>query len=219
MVKHSIFIAALATLIVFVSGMLLQWNLDQRRTGELTDRISELEITTNSLMAEKEIVSLFKDKECEIYKKRIEDIAIRVDTLGKTLENYKDSSLFQDNKYESIKHDYLILEILYWAKLLDLKENCVDNQYVTILYFYVDDCAACDNQGVILTDIKKDYKDKVMIFSLDLGYINMEPNIKFIANLYDIQNTPTIILNKEMKLGGLQSKEKLVTLIDEELKK
>lgn len=218
MVKHNMLIAGFVTLIVFISGMLLQWTLDQTRTQDLTTRITELEITTNSLMAEKEIINLFGGKECEIYKKRTGDIAARVDRLGTTLENYKGSGVFQDDEYESIKHEYMILEILYWAKLQDLKDKCGDNNYVTILYFYAEDCQACKDQGVILTDLKKDYREKVMVFSLDFGYLNKEPNINFISTLYDVQKAPTLILNKEMRLEGLQSKEKLSALIDEEMK-
>ena len=216
-VKRSFTVAAIATFVVFSAGLFVQWNIDQARTADVLASIDDLRLTTNSVLTEKELALVFKDTECASYKDRTASIAGNVDRLGKTLETYTDSSIFNPAKYAQLKHEYTILEIFYWARLIEAKESCSSNDYATVLYFYRNDpyCAACDSQGVILTNLKKNYKDAVQIFSIDTNMAAVEPTVKLLTDHYNVTEPPVIVLDKATVLRGLIAKDALGQKINE----
>jgi len=209
MVKNSFIIAGLVTFVVFSSGMLLQWNLDQRRTDDVLQRINDLELTTNSLLVEKELVEVLDYKACTIQLQRSRDISKDVDRLGSVLESYRDSSIFDESRYKDLKHQYLLLEIFYWAKLLESKKLCDDANYVTVLYFYNEKCDACKDQGLILTELKKEYGEKLMIFSVDTDFASVETNVNTLVKEYNVTATPTIVIDQYRKLENFISRDRL----------
>ncbi|SHE78603.1 thioredoxin family protein [Clostridium fallax] len=63
-----------------------------------------------------------------------------------------------------------------------------------VLYFTSDSCFACKIIKPTLVDIQKEYKNKLNIVSISLD----DPNNYFIANLYNVRVTPTLVyLNEE----------------------
>ena len=220
MVKQNFLVAGLITFVVFTSGMLVQWNLDQARTENLLESIGDLRLTTNSVLAEKELISTFKEDECLAYNERATKIADDVTRLGKTLERYSNRGVFLENEYRILKHEYHILEIFYWTRLVQLKETCADKNFITILYFYRynDICPECEDQGVILTDVKKQYVEKAQIFSLDTNMQYTEPTVRFLVQRYNVTTTPVIVIDKNLKFEGLTPKETIEFAINSLLK-
>jgi thiol-disulfide isomerase/thioredoxin len=221
MMKNNFFIAGLITFAVFASGMLVQWNFDQLRTDDILQTVNDLSITTNSVLTERELIDIFQDDQCIAYKERISKIADDVGRLGSRLEKYQDRGVFSRNKMEQLRQEYYILEIFYWTKLLQIKQVCTDHDFVTLLYFYRADeyCPDCNDQAVILTEIKRVYGDKVQIFSLDADTAYTETTVQFLVTKYNVTGTPIIIVDKSLRLQGLVSKEKLEQIVQENMGK
>ncbi|NOR85201.1 DUF2703 domain-containing protein, partial [archaeon] len=64
---------------------------------------------------------------------------------------------------------------------------------ISILYFHTQDCPLCNDQGYILSQIKKIFKDQLLVFPMDVS-LN-EPAIEVLRKQYKIHTYPTIIIN------------------------
>lgn len=218
MVKENYLAAGVVTLFVFLSGMIVEYQFDQARTGDMVNRINEMQLTTNSLIVEKEILKVFEEDECKIYADRLGDIAGRVSIVGNTLEDYEDNSLFQEEKYAEMKHEYTLLQLFYWAKLVEIKKACDNNDFAEILYFYSEDCKdVCGKQGVVLTDLKRTYSNRTMIFSFDSGFADREPNLRTVMKEFNVTSVPAIVINSKTRLEGFTGKDKLAEIVNGEL--
>ena len=82
-----------------------------------------------------------------------------------------------------------------------------------MLYFYSNDIKDTESrtQGVILTNLKDSFKDKLLIFSLDNDFMD-EPMIGILKSTYSIMDTPTIIV-EDKKFIGLTTREDLISAI------
>lgn len=217
MVKYNYMAAGIITLVVFISGMIVQYELDQARTGDMESRVTDMEITTNSLLVEKEIIDMFSQDRCEIYSARTQEISGRISEIGATLEAYEQNSIFEEAKYQELKHQYTLLQLFYWSKLVDIKKECAGNEFVNVLYFYDDQCEQdCRNQGFILTEIKKIYGDKTMIFSMDADIAEVEPTMLIVLKEFGIDSFPALVIEGEL-YQGFVAKSALEAIINEKL--
>lgn len=213
LVKYSYILAGFVTFVVFSAGMFLQWNFDQLRTNDVLNRINDLELSTNSILVEKELVGFFNDTDCPALIIRTQDVSKKIEKLGGILESYKDSSMFQEAKYDDIKHEYILLEIFYWLKLLETKKECNTTGYVTMLNFYSEKCETCGDQGIVLTELKKKYKEKLLIFTIDTGFADRDTSINVIVSKYNVTASPTLVIDRDVKLVGFVPKDKLEEII------
>ena len=99
-----------------------------------------------------------------------------------------------------------------------MKNLCGQEDFVSVLYFFSENCGTCDDQSFVLTHLKNKLKEKFLVFTLDADFD--EPVINILKKYYNIEKYPTLILEGN-KLEGLQSKDDILDIqaTQENLKK
>ena len=126
--------------------------------------------------------------------------------------DYMENSLGEDNKdVLRLKNYYSTLQIRHWMLMREMQEKCQQN-LTLVLYFYdtKEDCRKCEQQGFILTYLRKKYPDIfVYAFYIDLNNAAIET----IKSMYGIKDAPTVLVDGE-KLEGFQSKDAMLEKIN-----
>jgi thiol-disulfide isomerase/thioredoxin len=206
--------AALLTFLVFITGIVIGWYLDESRVSFVKSKIDELEIGFSNLALEENFYrSIATDSRtlCNIYISKTNDLAFQAGKLGSYLESFREISKFGLHDIESLKNKYFVLNLQLWLYMRKLREECSYNA-TTILFFYtsVKKCDDCIAQGIVLDQLKKKDPNKYMIFAIDfdskLGIVNA------LRVYFNITQVPTLIINEKQKLEGFTSKQKLEEL-------
>ncbi len=206
--KSRYFIAFVLTGSIFVIGVLIGLLINQQRTSFLEEENKIQNLNYDSIQLQYLYLSslLDKEKDCGAAKKTLDSQVSNLNLLGSKLENFISDNTASVEEYNLIKHQYVLAELRYWFFVKNVKEICKDD-IVNVLYFYSNiNCEKCRTQGVILSKIKDDLKDNILIFSLDNDFVE-EPLIEIIKSHYDIKSLPTLIINGEKHEGFYDDQE------------
>ncbi len=205
-------IAFLFTAGVFTIGLLLGLLLTKERTNYLEDIADKEKLGYESLQLQYiYLTSVAQDKNCQALISTLDQSTDNLEVSRKRLENYiADGSTTPG--FELIKRNYILSELRLWLFAKTARDTC-DVENVRVLYFYSNDIKDTESrtQGVILTNLKDSFKDKLLIFSLDNDFMD-EPMIGILKSTYSIMDTPTIIV-EDKKFIGLTTKEDLISAI------
>lgn len=200
--KDKYIIAAVATLIIFILGVLLGLIIENERTRYIEDKYTEQELDFRSSQLQYEYLNLLEKKEnCPaIYK----TLSANVDELEKTrvrLETYTDDATLSKAEFELLEREYFLAEVRYWLLATKAKELCA-HDVVTILSFYSDEeeCPKCDEQSFVLSYMKKILGEQLLIFSFNVKTVN-EPIIEILKTSYNVTEYPSIVLNEQLYAG------------------
>ena len=136
--------------------------------------------------------------------------------IGKEIAKLEEKLGKEDNFVLRQKEFYQLIEIRTLLLLKEIKEKC-DQDLNIILFFYTNkknddkgDYKLSEDQGYILNNLYKKYPDKLAILSFDINTDN--PALNTLKELYNINGTPTLIINDNIyaKFMGLKEIEDLI---------
>jgi len=203
-------VAGILTFLVFVSGILIGWYLDNQRVSYLTKRYEDLETELQSLIIEDKFYQIFGNSSliCNFSFDRMYEVVKEVDELGERLESFEKINQFNLQEFGRLKKRYTNLNIDLWLRILKLKGKCNYTVH-TILYFYPTKtvCVECDAQGLVLTYWKNRYPKQIMIFPID-GDLDI-PLVSSIKSTFNVERYTTLIIDEKKRVEGFISKEDL----------
>jgi len=211
--KKRYFIAALLTLFIFILGIMLGLVIEGKRVQyiESVNRIEKLDYSSLQLQYAY-IDQLSQEKNCDAVSKTFESsVKSLIETSGR-LENYEQNANLNKEDLHTLKREYILAQLNYWLLAQRTKKIC-NNDMVAILYFYSTDkeCPDCGEQAFILTYLKNEFKDKLLIFALDSTYTD-EPMIEMLKDQYEISRYPTLIIENHA-FEGFVSKDRIIEII------
>jgi hypothetical protein len=176
------------TTLVFFMGLLLGNYVSGIKLNNLEDL--ENDLRTDTMAVEMQFLLLAEDP-CRSVNTtpltdELQNIASRLD--------YMENKLGNDNsEVLRIKEYYSLLELRHWLLLKKTRAECGLNSDL-ILFFYSNknDCPRCEEQGFILTYIRKKYPN-VHVYSFDVNLDNVA--LDTIKEIYDVREAPTIVVN------------------------
>ncbi|MBU1205092.1 MAG: hypothetical protein KKE93_04240 [Nanoarchaeota archaeon] len=193
--KKRYIIAALLTLSIFFLGLMLGLVIEGKRVQyiESMNRIEKLDYSSLQLQYAY-IDQLSQEKNCDAVSKTFEKNILNLEEVRSRLENYERNANLNKKDFHTLKREYIIAQLNYWLLAQRTKKIC-DQDLVTILYFYSTDkeCPDCGEQAFILTYLKNEFKDKLLIFALDSTYAD-EPMIEMLKDQHGISRYPTLII-------------------------
>jgi hypothetical protein len=206
------------TIIIFFIGIFFGMWLDQLRIEGLRRKIEEVVIAWEDAKLQNLYFLTFPFKDqCESVIKQNIEFSDRVYyTIGKMLEEYEKVNKFSP-ELVSEKQKYVMLKLQFWLNSIYLKKRC-NATYVNVVYFYshyTKDLVLQQKQeaqSVVLLELKEEYGNKMLLIPLPID-MNIT-TIEVIKSNFNITIAPTILINEEIKLVGLQSKEKLKKVIE-----
>lgn len=196
----------LITIIVFIIGISLGITIEdvvvsrsESDASGLEDFIQGIELETLYLQ------DLSDERFCESFNNVVLRTNEELDKLAILLVNEKDT-IFRQDDVENIKKRYTYTLIKDWLLQKKIKNRC-NSDTVLILYFYsIDNCEDCIIQGNILTSLKNEFKDKLLVFPFDSN-VNLDM-LDVLERDYNITTYPTIVIN-ENKYDGLIPKDSI----------
>jgi len=104
------------------------------------------------------------------------------------------------------------LKLQFWLNCIYLKRIC-NASYINVVYFYSHYNLTTEDQvqGAVLLDIKESCGSRMMLIPLPID-LNLT-TINMIKEQYNIKRTPTILIDEEIKLEGLQKRDDLMGYI------
>ncbi len=197
--KEIYIIALIATTGIFVLGLLLGLVMENARTQYVENRYVEQELDFRSSQLQYEYLNLLEQKEnCPaIY----ETLYTNLEDLEKTrvrIETYGDDATLAKDDFELLEREYFLAEVRYWLLANRAKEIC-DHDIVTLLSFSSDEeeCPSCDEQSFVLSYMKKELGEKLLIFSFNVKTVD-EPMIEILKTAYTITTYPSIVVNDDL---------------------
>jgi len=211
--KKRYFIAALLTLFIFILGLMLGLVIEGKRVQYIQsmNKIEKLDYSSLQLQYAY-IDQLSQEKNCDAVSKTFESNVKSLIETSERLESYEQNANLNKKDLHALKREYILAQLNYWLLAKRTKKIC-NSDLVTILYFYSTDkeCPDCGEQAFILTYLKNEFKDKLLIFALDSTYVD-EPMIEMLKGQYGISRYPTLVIEGHV-FEDFISKDKLLRAI------
>lgn len=213
-VKKAYIMAAILSVILYSLGIVTGWYIQKKATQEINIALEDFKKRIDSANLEYFYLSTFSQiLDCSSLFNLIKKSRQDVWELGKELTALEKFGSGNE-KYEKIKHEYMILSAKAWVLNTYLKEKCEENITI-ILYIYSVPCPECEKQGKILDTLREGkFKDSMLVFVLD--YNIKEPIVDTIKDTYQITETPSLIIRDKV-YSGLVEKDRLTEIINAEL--
>ena len=196
--KYRYLFAALFTILIFATGILFSNLVDDYRSSELENEVRN--DVTDLESQQLQLNYLERQENCRVLQAGLNEVLKGYNERLDRVESYEENSLFKAERFEDIRRQYVLAGIRYWIFAQDLKSKCDDYNPDTILYFQKQDCPECDSTGKELSRIKKTQGEQALIFTI---YTDIQDSmIRILEKEYEVQKTPTVIINEEKKLEG-----------------
>lgn len=211
--KKRYLVALFLTLVVFSLGLLIGYGITGVRLSYASDVEKQQRLAYDSLQVQTLYIANLLDKaDCPALINTLEKNVDDVEQTAKKLEDFiKNSETKED--YTVLKRQYVLSQIRYWLLAQEVNKLCKKDS-VLVLYFYSVEpefCEQCTTQGVILSYLKDQLKDKFLVFSFDANFGD-EPLVTLLRTNYAVQRTPSLVIN-EKTYSGLVTKEALLQVV------
>jgi len=210
--------AAVLTIVVFSLGVLLGYTLESGRISEIENEYKQLELERLDITLQTLYYNTMPHLTEEFCSVAIDENLVFADRIyqeGLKLEKYEEANKLTDELIQSKKR-YILFKTQFWINSMNLKDRC-DADYVNLIYFYKQEPsmtlkAEQNVMGAVLGEIKEEYGSELMLIPLitdfDISAINIA------IKQYNITEFPAILINEEIKMEGMQSKEKIIEMIN-----
>ncbi|OGI12176.1 hypothetical protein A3K64_02475 [Candidatus Micrarchaeota archaeon RBG_16_36_9] len=215
--KNNIFIkTTVITVIIFILGILVGLWLDNNRLNEIKDSITSMDIEWNDARLQGIFYQKISNQSssCEDAIKSNLEFNNRIYQKGIEIEKSENINKFTPEiVYE--KRRYALLQLQFWSNSINLKESCNAN-YSSVVYFYsfFDESKKIDQniQSIILSNLKEECGNNMILIPLPLDL--SISTIDFIKSSYEINSTPSILIDEKTVLTGIQNREDILKYIN-----
>lgn len=202
--KNLYIFAAILTTIVFLFGVFLGIEINVQQSEVLKEEFKEIDMMIKSANLNEILYDLnIRNETCNLSSRIVEKLANDSYATGIKVEKFEKSKKIDIPTYKNLKKEYTLMQTQHYIFTRKLKERC-SFDYPIILYFYNSKCNKCNDQGMILTDLKRKYVNDLMVFSFDAD-LDLS-TIDAFKKIYNIEEFPTLIIN-EKKYGFMTNIE------------
>ncbi len=216
------FAAFLITFLIFISSFLLGFYIDKNKYEVLNLKVEKQDIDFESLQLQYLFLQEFKGNEsnkCSLIEGIMNNnLKVLYPILNKILD-YEKNKEENSEKYSLLLSKYNIYNTKYYLLAEKSKKEC-NNDIVVVLYFFntEDKCKSCKGESYILSGLKEEFKEKLLVFPYNLNNIDNDFTLQLMAKTYNITKTPTIIVDNEIRIEKYIGKKDLKKIICEEYK-
>lgn len=166
-------------------------------------RISNLQVeSAYEIFHDKLYYSLFDEQTCTV--ESFNKISSDLDFQGKMIDDLEKKFGKDDENVLFRKKFYTLIELEHFEFINLINERC-DKDIKTILFFYSNlrsDLETSEEVGRLLT-VAYNRNENLMIYSFDINlYSDLIEKLK---EVYDIDKSPTLIINEEVKVENPQN--------------
>jgi hypothetical protein len=187
--------AFVISILLFTFGLVIGILIENFLVTNLSSRTSAIENSVGEIELEMLYAqNLPTNESCVFLSSIVRKTNENLDLLAQDLMKYSDKNvLFTSGDVNSIKTTYTSLLIKDWILQERIKEGC-GTDTMTVLYFYTSEgCDDCITQGNVLTILKDEFKDKLMVFPIDTR-IDLSM-IDILKERFSVTSMPGIVIN------------------------
>ena len=208
MAKKQVFLSTiLALCAVFVIGIIVGNVISNPELKEINTVVKQSELSTESYLLEQELLADF-DQNCELAKTRLAALSGELWQLGKLLGSETAKKDLGEATYHFLKLKYHLMQVKTYLLFANLNKDC-DFTTPVVLFFYSQKDADSKEQGIILDQLVEDYDIKV--FAIESDY---SKELEFVELFYEVDKTPFLVLNYDIKKQGLTSYEDIKSAME-----
>lgn len=206
--KTTLGLAAVISLFLFLSGVFIGWNLNQQKMNIMQEKVESINKDVESFQTEFLLLNfLGQNATCPLLKNRLASINKQTYQLGSKLTSHEERAKFESQEsLRELKRNYYHSLIRYWLLSRKMKNKCGSGDFVTVLYFFDEDCDRCSDQGFLLSYFKKQLEQKLLVFTLDASF--GDPYIQTLEEYYNVTEFPSLVVGGET-MGGFKNKTEL----------
>jgi len=204
------------TVIVFFLGLFMGLSIERFMLSNLAQKTSSIESSIQEIELELLYFQGLETAEsCTFLKEVVRKTNNKLDIFANQLGSYSNKNiLFTKEEVANMKTKYTSLLIKDWLLQEKIKTEC-NASVVSVLYFYsTERCDNCIVQGDILTLLKETFRDKLMVFPLDVDIDS--DMVKILMERFEVESTPTLVIS-DTKYEGVITKDILKTIVCAEL--
>lgn len=211
-IKNTHVTTFLLTTTLFCIGIIIGMSMTRVRVEYLDGGISSLKENIEAIELGFLLTSTLENGSCPYLQSQLDSISELADEVGGRIVSLEKNEQMDNSAYISMKKDFMLIRLKYWILTERFKKNCNSN-LTTVLYFYsIRDCDECGDQGTVL-DYLQSKVDELYIFPVD-AFENLTI-MSAIRNIFDIDTTPSIVVDGSTVFEGLQNRETLTQLLCE----
>ena len=198
---------------LFVSGFIIGYFFVNVNTNSLVNTLNSFEDDISDLETSLLLLNSFENKSlvCGFLESKVQDIKTKSEDLRNEVVQYEKEARIYTSEYRILKRKYMYMRIKHWLLLRQLEKECNVN-YMDVLFFYSTErpCQECDDEGLILSYISEHVENFV---SFPLDYDENIPSIQTLARLYNITETPSIVIEGQYVYNGLITRDNLYSIL------
>ncbi len=186
------------TLSIFFLGILFGSFIDSLKFDYVEGIIEKQKLDLNTLQTQSLFISsIEKNQGCsaieEVIKNNLENLQ---PTLTRLIEYEEGEKRDNSEEYIKLKRGYIQTNIRYFLLAEKSRDLCNSN-YVSVLYFFNDECKICKLQGTILTNLRSYFKGNLLVFPVDSDF-KEEPLVDVLTRTYNVTSFPTLVIEGEV---------------------
>lgn len=200
--------AFILTLVVFNLGIFMGYMLETSRVNEINVLYLEAEMELLDQRIQKDALEVI-GLNCELLVQENIAFADRIFEEALLIQKFEDANKMNDNINFYHKR-YDLLRTLFWINSIRIKQECA-SEYHNLVYIYQFNSPTIEQEAKqrffsnLLVEIKEEYGEKVML--IPIAGDNDLPSINLLLDKYEITEFPTILIDEEVKIINLESKE------------
>ena len=183
--------------VVFTAGLIVGINYSAHSNDKISSTLQDNELSAESFVIEQELLEGL-DVSCPAMEARLNSLGSELWALGKQLDSPTAKALGEDN-YQIAKRQYHLTQARTYVIFYKMLSKCKPDSHV-LLYYYSQNQTASAQQGKILDDLVD--KLHIHVFAMEYQY---SPDLKFLEDYYEINQTPAIVVDYKNTLRGLVS--------------
>ncbi len=208
--KHLFVTTIIVMALIFVLGIIIGKNISSYKETEITSFIKNSELNTESYLLEQNFIEDLDNDTCQLAMIRLTDISSELGSIGRALTEEGAKEELGYANFDYMKRKYHLMQIRAYLLFYKLLDNC-NVQSDIVLFYYGDDDEESGQQGIILDKVVSDMD--VTVFAMEYNY---STELNFLESFYEIEKTPSMIINYDTKKEGLVDYKEIESIIKEE---
>jgi hypothetical protein len=207
--------AGLATLVIFIAGILLGIYIEGIRSEKIKQGYEDLELKWQDSKLRTNFYQLLGEDFCDYSIEENLRFADEIYERGKQIELTEKANKFNERLLKE-KRRYALLKAEFWMNAIILKEKC-NADYHNVVYFYRDRPESDfqkqqqNVQSRVLMDLKEKYGADIMLIPLP---IDLDVSvIDIVVSTYGINETPTVMIDEKIILSGVHGMEDIESFL------
>lgn len=204
--KNVFWQALLVALLVFWLGILIGVVFERTRSDRIQTFYFDSETDLSDFETASEVV-FGSNLNCLTLNDKAVIFADKIYNEAQKLEEYDDSNKLTAELI-SLHRRYDVLRTSLWQDIIESKKNCPE-KINTVVYFYdyinpsLTTKAVQGTMSNLLYDLKGEYGDGIIL--IPVAYDTGVQSLDLLRKLYNIKDTPTILVNEKQKFETIDS--------------